>query len=47
VLDDGKEFAEIVLMSHDAQESAMQQAVRAITNLDVVHSIGSLIRVEG
>jgi homoserine dehydrogenase len=40
------EYAEIVLMTHEAQEGSMQRAVRAIAALPVVHEIGSLIRVE-
>jgi homoserine dehydrogenase len=41
------EYAEIVLMTHEAIEAAVQRAVRAITALPAVHQIGSLIRVEG
>jgi homoserine dehydrogenase len=41
------EYAEIVLMTHEAKESAMQSALQAIENLQAVHQIGSLIRVEG
>lgn len=40
------EYAEIVLMTHQAVEASMQQAVRAIAALGVVRQIGSLIRVE-
>jgi homoserine dehydrogenase len=40
------ECAEIVLMTHLAQEAAMQRAIRAITELPVVREVGSLIRVE-
>ena len=38
--------AEIVLMTHRARESAMQQAVAEIGALPVVAQVGSLIRVE-
>jgi homoserine dehydrogenase len=41
------ECAEIVLMTHLAQEAAMQRALRAISGLPVVREVGSLIRVEG
>jgi homoserine dehydrogenase len=40
------EYAEIVLMTHEAIEAAMQRAVSAIATLPVVHAVGSLIRVE-
>jgi homoserine dehydrogenase len=40
------EYAEIVLMTHEAIEAAMRQAVSAIAALPVVHAVGSLIRVE-
>ena len=39
-------YAEIVFMTHVAREGAMQRALEAIEALDVVSSIGSLIRVE-
>jgi len=41
------EYAEIVLMTHEAIEEPMQRAVRAIAALPAVHEVGSLIRVEG
>jgi homoserine dehydrogenase len=41
------EYAEIVLMTHEATEAPMQRAVRAMAALPVVHQVGSLIRVEG
>ena len=48
VLDDGAvEYAEIVLMTHEAIEARMQRAVSAVAALPVVREIGSLIRVEG
>ncbi len=44
--DPPSECAEIVLMTHRAQEAAMQRAMRAIAALPVVREVGSLIRVE-
>ena len=41
------EYAEIVLMTHEATEAPMQSAIRAVSALPVVHQVGSLIRVEG
>ena len=42
------EYAEIVLMTHEAaDEAAMQRAIRSISGLAIVHEVGSLIRVEG
>ncbi|MBI4200060.1 MAG: homoserine dehydrogenase [Chloroflexi bacterium] len=38
--------AEIVIMTHPAQEASVQQAVRQARALDVVREVGSLIRVE-
>jgi homoserine dehydrogenase len=39
--------AEIVFMTHEAKEAAMQAAIGQIGNLPVIDSIGSIIRVEG
>ncbi|MDP8924700.1 MAG: homoserine dehydrogenase [Chloroflexota bacterium] len=39
-------YAEIVFMTHQAREEAVQQALAEIQGLDVVARIGSLIRVE-
>ncbi len=39
-------YAEIVFMTHQAREAAVQQALGEIQDLDVVERIGSLIRVE-
>ena len=39
--------AEIVIMTHPAQEQEMQQASGQIEKLDVVREISNLIRVEG
>jgi homoserine dehydrogenase len=44
--DESAQTAEIVLMTHLAQESAVQQAIREIEALPVVKEIGNLIRVE-
>jgi homoserine dehydrogenase len=39
--------AEIVFMTHEAQEAAMQAAIGQIRSLPVIDAIGSIIRVEG
>jgi homoserine dehydrogenase len=39
--------AEIVFMTHEAKEAAMQSAISKIRNLPVIDAIGSIIRVEG
>lgn len=44
--DEEAQRAEIVLMTHRARESSVQEALRLINDLDVVNSIGNLIRVE-
>ena len=46
-VDDQSQTAEIVIMTHPAQEQAMQQAIRQMEDLDVVREISNLIRVEG
>ncbi len=38
--------AEIVIMTHPAQEKAMQQALDELTQLTVVKEIGNFVRVE-
>jgi homoserine dehydrogenase len=43
---DGGKYAEIVFMTHEAHEAAVQQARRTIAELPVVARIGSVIRVE-
>ena len=43
---EGDRYAEIVFMTHQAQEAAVQQALQEIERLDVVARVGSLIRVE-
>ncbi|MCI0440033.1 MAG: homoserine dehydrogenase [Chloroflexi bacterium] len=44
--DEDAQRAEVVLMTHRAKEAAMQRAVRALAQLEVVNEIGNLIRVE-
>ena len=43
---DSEKYAEIVFMTHEAHEAAVQQARRAIAELPSVARIGSVIRVE-
>jgi homoserine dehydrogenase len=43
---EGDRYAEIVFMTHQAHEAAVQRALEEIQRLDVVSRIGSLIRVE-
>ena len=38
--------AELVLMTHIANEDSMQQALRLLESLDVVHEVGNIVRVE-
>lgn len=38
--------AELVIMTHEAKESAMQEALTAVENLAAVQSIGNFVRVE-
>ena len=38
--------AEIVIMTHESNEQSMQAAVKLINDLETVHQIGSMIRVE-
>ena len=45
-LAEGGRYAEIVFMTHQAHEAAVQQALAEIRGLDVVARVGSLIRVE-
>ncbi|MDY6892634.1 MAG: homoserine dehydrogenase [Chloroflexota bacterium] len=44
--DNTSQSAEIVIMTHTAQEQAMQQALEEIEHLDVVREISNFIRVE-
>jgi homoserine dehydrogenase len=39
--------AEIVIMTHEAREEAVQQALREMERLPVVAEIGNFLRVEG
>jgi len=44
--DSAAQTAEIVIMTHPAQEKAMQQALDELTQLTVVKEIGNFVRVE-
>jgi homoserine dehydrogenase len=44
--DPASKTAELVIMTHEAREAAMQSALKAVQNLDVVQEIGSFLRVE-
>lgn len=44
--DSAAQTAEIVIMTHPAQEKAMQQALDELTHLTVVKEIGNFVRVE-
>ena len=44
--DEQSQTAEIVIMTHPAQELALQKAIHEIESLSVVREIGNLIRVE-
>ena len=44
--DDVAQRAEIVLMTHSANEASMQNAVRVLNGLDVVQDVGIVVRVE-
>ena len=44
--DDVAQTAEIVIMTHPAQEKAMQQALGELAQLEVVREINNFIRVE-
>jgi homoserine dehydrogenase len=41
-----EDLAEIVITTHVARESAVQQAVRKLESLDVVTEVSNLVRVE-
>jgi homoserine dehydrogenase len=45
--DERAQTAEIVIMTHEAQEEAVQQALREVERLPVVVEIGNFLRVEG
>jgi homoserine dehydrogenase len=44
--DSAAQTAEIVIMTHPAQEKSMQPALRELAQLDVVKEISNFIRVE-
>ncbi len=44
--DEATQTAEIVIMTHQAQERAVQESLKSVTALDVVSQIGSFIRIE-
>ena len=44
--DDVAQQAEIVLMTHRANEASMQNALRVLNGLDIVQDVGILVRVE-
>ncbi len=44
--DDAAQTAEMVVMTHPAQEAAMQEALRQMDGLEEVTEVGNLIRVE-
>ncbi|MBI4302392.1 MAG: homoserine dehydrogenase [Chloroflexi bacterium] len=46
-VDEDDQTAEIVIMTHQANEAAMQEALREAARLPVVHEVGNFIRVEG
>jgi homoserine dehydrogenase len=41
------EDAQLVIVTHQAPESSLAATVEAIRDLDVVHAVSSVIRVEG
>ena len=45
--DEKAQTAELVITTHQAQEKAVQTALKKVAALDVVPEIGSFIRVEG
>ena len=45
-VDSAVQTAEIVIMTHPAQEKAMQQALEELAHLAVVKEIGNFVRVE-
>jgi homoserine dehydrogenase len=42
-----RDDARLVFITHDARESAVQQCLRELRDLEVVTRIGSLLRVIG
>ena len=45
--DEATQTAEIVIVTHEAQEKAVQDSLREVAGLDVIARIGSFIRIEG
>jgi len=45
--DEAAQSAELVIMTHEAKESAMQRALADLARLPAVMAIGSMVRVEG
>jgi homoserine dehydrogenase len=41
------EDAQLVIVTHKACESALATTIAALRDLDVVHAVSSVIRVEG
>jgi homoserine dehydrogenase len=46
-VDERAQTAELVIMTHQAQEASMQRALRQLRKLPVVTEIGTFLRVEG
>jgi len=44
--DQASKTAELVIMTHEAREASMQNALKAVANLEVVQEIGNFLRVE-
>ncbi len=44
--DEASQTAELVIMTHEAREAAMQDALREAEGLDSVLAIGNFVRVE-
>ncbi len=44
--DEAAGTAELVIMTHEAREASMQDALKAVATLDVVEGIGNFLRVE-
>ena len=44
--DEAAQRAEIVMMTHKANEASMQRAIRLLEELEAVHEVGNMVRVE-
>jgi homoserine dehydrogenase len=44
--DAASKTAELVIMTHEAREASMQEALRTVENLTTVAEIGTFVRVE-